>query len=93
MQDPFMYGYKSVEVLAANARGDKSKLPKDAIKYRIVTKDGGPDESRWPEDQGADSRSKLGATSRSEEVTTPRADPSPAGKTGRTSLSLHDAPA
>jgi ribose transport system substrate-binding protein len=35
-----MYGYKSVEVLAANARGDKSKLPKEAIKYRIVTKDG-----------------------------------------------------
>jgi len=40
VQDPFLYGYKSVEVLAANARGDKNKLPKDAIKYRIVTREG-----------------------------------------------------
>jgi ribose transport system substrate-binding protein len=40
VQDPFLYGYKSVEVLAANARGDKSKLPKDDIQYRIVTRDG-----------------------------------------------------
>jgi ribose transport system substrate-binding protein len=45
VQDPFMYGYKSVEVLAANAKGDKSKITKDPIPYRIVTKDGGPDET------------------------------------------------
>jgi ribose transport system substrate-binding protein len=45
VQDPFMYGYKSVEALAANAKGDKSKLVKDPIPYRVVTKDGGPDET------------------------------------------------
>jgi ribose transport system substrate-binding protein len=40
VQDPFQYGYKSVEVLAAVAKGDRSKLPKEPIKYRVVTKDG-----------------------------------------------------
>jgi ribose transport system substrate-binding protein len=45
VQDPFGYGYKSVEVLAAVARGDKSKVLKDAIPYRVVTKDGGPEET------------------------------------------------
>lgn len=45
VQDPFMYGYKAVEVLAAVAKGDKSKLMKDAIPYRVVTKDGGPEET------------------------------------------------
>lgn len=45
VQDPFGYGYKSVEVLAAVAKGDKSKIMKDAIPYRIVTKDGGADET------------------------------------------------
>jgi ribose transport system substrate-binding protein len=45
VQDPFMYGYKSVEALAAKARNDDSKLLKDPIAYRIVTKDGGPDET------------------------------------------------
>ncbi len=45
VQDPFMYGYKSVEALAANAKGDKSKLVKDPIPYRIVTKDGAADET------------------------------------------------
>jgi ribose transport system substrate-binding protein len=45
VQDPFMYGYKSVEALAAHARGDDSKLVKDPIPYRIVTRDGGPDET------------------------------------------------
>ncbi len=44
VQDPFMYGYKSVEALAAKARGDDSKLVKEPIPYRIVTKNGGPDE-------------------------------------------------
>jgi ribose transport system substrate-binding protein len=45
VQDPFMYGYKSVEALAAKARGDDSKLEKAPIPYRVVTKDGGPDET------------------------------------------------
>jgi len=45
VQDPFMYGYKSVEALAAKARGDDSKLVKDPIAYRIITKEGGPDET------------------------------------------------
>lgn len=45
VQDPFMYGYKSVEALAAKARGDDSKLVKDPIPYRIITKDGGPDDT------------------------------------------------
>ncbi len=45
VQDPFMYGYKSVAALAAHAKGDDSKLVKDAIPYRVVTKDGGPDET------------------------------------------------
>ena len=45
MQDPFKYGYKSVEVLAAKAKGDDSKLVKEPIPYRVVTKDGGPDET------------------------------------------------
>lgn len=45
VQDPFMYGYKSVAALAAKAKGDDSKLVKDPIPYRIVTKDGGPDEN------------------------------------------------
>ncbi|QEL17282.1 substrate-binding domain-containing protein [Limnoglobus roseus] len=45
-QDPFNYGYKSVEVLAAAARGDKSKIVgKGQIPYRLVTKDGGPDQT------------------------------------------------
>ena len=45
VQDPFMYGYKSVEALAAKARGDDSKLVKEPIAYRVVTKEGGPDET------------------------------------------------
>lgn len=45
VQDPFMYGYKSVEALAAKARGDDSKLVKEPIPYRVITKDGGPDET------------------------------------------------
>ncbi|MGL6096612.1 MAG: substrate-binding domain-containing protein [Fimbriiglobus sp.] len=45
VQDPFQYGYKSVEVLAAVARGDKSKLPKDMIAYRVVAKAAAPDET------------------------------------------------
>ena len=45
VQDPFMYGYRSVEALAAKARGDDSKLVKEPIPYRVVTQNGGPDET------------------------------------------------
>lgn len=45
VQDPFQYGYKSVEILAALARGDQSKAVDVPIPYRLVTKDGGPDET------------------------------------------------
>jgi ribose transport system substrate-binding protein len=47
VQDPFMYGYRSVEALAAIARGDESKpkkLLEERIPYRIVTRDGGADQ-------------------------------------------------
>jgi ribose transport system substrate-binding protein len=40
VQDPFNFGYKSVEILAAEARGDKSKRLEAAVPHRIVTKDG-----------------------------------------------------
>ena len=43
VQDPFNYGYKSVEVLAAVARGDMSKLVKGSMPYQVITKDGAPD--------------------------------------------------
>ena len=43
VQDPYNYGYKSVEVLAALARGDESKVVKGSMPYQVVTKDGGPD--------------------------------------------------
>ena len=41
VQDPYNYGYKSVEVLAAVARGDKSKLLTKNLPYQVVTRDGG----------------------------------------------------
>lgn len=45
VQDPYNYGYKSVEVLAALARGDESKVVKGSMPYQVVTKDGGPDQN------------------------------------------------
>jgi ribose transport system substrate-binding protein len=42
VQDPFTFGYKSVEILAALAKGDKSKLMKDPVPVKVVTKEGGP---------------------------------------------------
>lgn len=45
VQDPFGFGYESVKLLTALAKGDRSGLPKDGIKYvphRTITKDGGP---------------------------------------------------
>lgn len=41
VQDPFNFGYKSVEILAAEARGDKSKSDVKPIAYRVITKNGG----------------------------------------------------
>ena len=41
VQDPFNFGYKSVEILAAEARGDKSKSGLPPIPYRVVTRSGG----------------------------------------------------
>jgi ribose transport system substrate-binding protein len=45
VQDPYNYGYKSVEILAAVARGDKSKIVKGSSAYQVVTKDGGPNQT------------------------------------------------
>jgi ribose transport system substrate-binding protein len=44
VQDPFRFGYQSVEILAAEARGDSSKRIEKAIPYRVVTREGGPTE-------------------------------------------------
>lgn len=44
VQDPYNFGYKSVEILAEIARtGDKSKLLKDSIPVRVIVKEGGKD--------------------------------------------------
>jgi len=42
VQDPFNFGYKSVEILAAESKNDTSKRGIKPISYRIVTKNGGP---------------------------------------------------
>jgi ribose transport system substrate-binding protein len=44
VQDPYNYGYKSVEILAAEARGDKSKRLTKPLPYQVVTRKGGPDQ-------------------------------------------------
>ncbi len=44
VQNPYQFGYQSVKLMAALAKGDKSKLPAGGylpIDFRIVTKDGG----------------------------------------------------
>jgi ribose transport system substrate-binding protein len=44
VQDPFGFGYESVKLMAALAKGDRSGLPADGIHYvphQVVTKDGG----------------------------------------------------
>ena len=47
VQNPYQYGYKTVEVLAAAARGDKSKVDEvnaaKSMPYLVVTKDGTAD--------------------------------------------------
>lgn len=42
VQDPFNFGYMSVKVLAAEARGDQSLRDVKPIPYRVVTRNGGP---------------------------------------------------
>jgi ribose transport system substrate-binding protein len=44
VQDPYNYGYKSVEILAAEARGDTSKRVKGSMPYQVITREGGPDQ-------------------------------------------------
>ncbi len=65
VQDPFNYGYKSVEVLAALARGDQSKAVDQSIPHRVVTKDGGASETHGKftvvNVKAADFRTKLAA--------------------------------
>lgn len=41
VQDPFNYGYKSVEILAAEARGDTSKRVAGSAPYQVITREGG----------------------------------------------------
>jgi ribose transport system substrate-binding protein len=44
VQQPYEFGYRSIKVLSALARGDTSKLPKngvDHVPYRIITKEAG----------------------------------------------------
>jgi ribose transport system substrate-binding protein len=44
VQDPFGFGYESVKMMAALAKGDRSVLPPNGVRYvphQVVTKDGG----------------------------------------------------
>jgi ribose transport system substrate-binding protein len=44
VQDPFGFGYESVKLMAALAKGDRSGLPTGGVRYvphQVVTKDGG----------------------------------------------------
>jgi ribose transport system substrate-binding protein len=44
VQDPFGFGYESVKLMAALAKGDRSGLPPSGVRYvphQVVTKDGG----------------------------------------------------
>ena len=45
VQDQFNYGFKAVEILAALARGDKSKAVDTVVPHRVITKAGGPTET------------------------------------------------
>jgi ribose transport system substrate-binding protein len=40
VQDPYGYGYKSVEILAAEAKGDQSKRASTNVPHRVITSDG-----------------------------------------------------
>ena len=49
VQNPYLFGFRSVEILAAEARGDQSKRAKKPVPHRVITQDGhvpnGEDES------------------------------------------------
>ena len=46
VQQPFVFGYEAVKMMAAIARGDNSKVPANGLRYvphRVITKEGGKD--------------------------------------------------
>ena len=46
VQNPYEFGHRSVRIMAALARGDRSELPEDGILYiphRVITKEAGKD--------------------------------------------------
>ncbi len=52
VQDPFKFGYESVQIMAALAKGDRSLIPANGLRYvphRVISKDGGKD--RIPAEQ------------------------------------------
>lgn len=40
VQDPFNFAYQSIEILAAEAKGDQSKRAKSTVPHRVITVDG-----------------------------------------------------
>ena len=63
VQQPYQFGYQSVRLMAAIARGDKSELPEDGkiyIPYRIIMKSAGPAKDGEPKREAvADFRAEL----------------------------------
>jgi ribose transport system substrate-binding protein len=46
VQDPYLFGFESVRMMAEVARGDRGKVPRDGlyyIPYRVITREGGKD--------------------------------------------------
>src|SRR5262249_41818462 len=46
VQQPYLFGYEAVKLMARLARGDRSPLPADGVRYvphRIITREGGKD--------------------------------------------------
>lgn len=65
VQDPFLFAYMSVEILAAEVAGDTSKRAKNAVPHRVITKDGkAPDDEKsktmTPAEFKSDLDDKLG---------------------------------
>jgi ribose transport system substrate-binding protein len=57
VQNPYQFGFQSVKLMAALAKGDKSTVPSDGmmpIDFRIITKDGGKD---YPETKNGQKKS------------------------------------
>jgi ribose transport system substrate-binding protein len=57
VQNPYQFGFQSVKLMAALAKGDKSKVPADGmmpIDFRVITKDGGKD---YPETKNGQKKS------------------------------------